>query len=113
MSTPPPDDHAARLAQHVATVQAEAAAPVVFPQIHPNGSGAGHLAAGYGAVVVAMGEAMDLAIRNAPNARDYDEAGYRLAMAQHGDRLALMGKVRDEYIALRYHCFATMRERAG
>lgn len=113
MPTPPPDDHAARLARHAAAVQAETAAPVVFPQIGLNGSGAAHLTAAYGAVVVALNDAMDLAIQKAPNARDYDEATYRLARAQHDARLALLGKVRDEYVALRSYCRNATRERTG
>jgi len=113
MPTPPDSDHAARLARLAATVATETAAPVVFPTIHPNGSGAAHLTAAYGAVVVAIGEAMDLAVRLVPNARDYDEATYRLARAQHDARIALLGKVRDEYFALRRHCRAATRERTG
>lgn len=110
MPTPPDSDHAARLARLAATV-ATTPTPLAMPTIHPNGSGAAHLTAAYGAVVVALNEAMDLAMQKAPNARDYDEATYRLARAQHDARLALLGKVRDEYIALRYHCRTAMQER--
>lgn len=94
-------------------MQTEAAAPVVFPTIHLNGSGAGHLAAGYGAIAHAIGEAIKLATEEAPNARDYDEAGYRLARAQHDDRLALLDRLRGEYLALLWHCRKAMRERTG
>lgn len=112
MPTPPDSDHAARLARLAATV-ATTPTPLAMPTIHPNGSGAAHLTAAYGAVVVAIGEAIELALEGAPNARDYDEATYRLARAQHDARLALLGKVRDEYFALRRHCLAATRERTG
>lgn len=114
MPTPPPDDHAARLARHAAAVQAETAAPVVFPQIHDNGSGAKYLAESYALAADAVQETAQRLCRTAPNGRDYptDEA-YRAARLDHERRLDLLGKVRAEYVALYEHCRAATRERTG
>lgn len=111
--TPPPDDHAARLADHLATAQRDGAAPVVFPQIHNNGSGAKYLAESYALAADAVQETAQRLCRTAPNGRDYptDEA-YRAARLDHERRLDLLGKVRAEYVALYEHCRAATRERA-
>jgi len=114
MPTPPPDDHAARLAQHVATVQAEAAAPVVFPTIHPNGSGAKELALNSAAVADAIDAAIHAERQNYPNARDYpDAADFAAAKAQAQGRIDALRKARDDRWAIFDHCCKAARERAG
>lgn len=114
MSTPPPDDHAARLARHAAAVQAETAAPVVFPRVDLNGSGARQLAEGYEMAAGAITVAMDKLGHTVPNGRDYpDEAALRVALADHRQRLALLARMRDDYWALYKHCRAATRERTG
>lgn len=115
MPTPPPDDHAGRLAAHLATVQAETAAPVVFPQIGLNGSSPVVLSEGYAMAAEAVDAALSAAARTVPNTRDYpgNDAGHRAALADHRQRLALLVKVRDELDALCRHCRAATRERTG
>lgn len=115
MPTPPDSDHAARLARHAAAVQAETAAPVVFPQIGLNGSSPVVLSEGYAMAAEAVDAAISAALRTAPNARDYpdNDARHRAAVDNHHQRLVLLVKVRDELDALRRHCRAATRERTG
>lgn len=113
MPTPPPDDHATRIAAHLATAQRDGAAPVVFPQIHDNGSGAKQLATASHVVLSAIDAAIDAEWRDYPNARDYpDAADLAAAKVQAEGRIATLGKVRAERQAMFDHCRNAMRERA-
>ena len=110
----PPDDHAARLARHAATVQAETAGPAVFPSVGLNGSGAKQLAMASHVVLGAIDAAIDAEWRDYPNARDYpDAADLAAAKVQADGRLATLRKVRAERQAMFDHCRAAMRERTG
>lgn len=114
MPTPPDSDYAARLARHAATVATETAAPVVFPQIGLNDSGAKYLAESYTKAADAVEMALAHLAHARPNGRDYpDEATVRAALADHHRRVALLIKVLDELDALRLHCIKATRERTG
>ncbi len=113
MPTPPPDDHAARLARHAAAVQAETAAPVVFPRVGLSGRAMRELAEDNASIV----RAIDLAIERAryipPEPEEYDTAAaHHAASLGHEQRLALLDKVRAEYVALVEHCLNACQGRA-
>ncbi len=87
---------------------------LIFPTIHLNGTSADDLLEQYRNSMRAVGDAMEVLSRCAPNGRDYyPQSGDAIgtAIEQHRQRREKLQEIWDEQTSLAVHCSDTINDR--